>query len=353
MIKRRMFISAAAVLGLLAGNLQAEPSPNFKVFLCFGQSNISGGDGVTPGTDEKKTTDRVMALAFNSCSNPSWQKDTWVPAREPLHCGDGGSGNNTMGPCYVFGKIMADSLPNDTIGLIPCGQSGVNIEHFFKGTGTCNAGYCVPYPNKNNTPGLVYDWMLKKCQKAVERGVFAGIFLHQGESNTGDGAAWLTKVKTIYDDLKKDIPLAKDVPIVAGQLLGNSALNSTIANMSTKFTFGSYASSSGLQGGGTYASLHFNQAGYRTLAQRYAVEMMKGLRAAGLVTGTKPQQRVISAASVGSLQDNANVYALDGKFISTGAVMTHATSFRPGNIYVVANKTAGSSAKLMIAPTAR
>ncbi len=341
----RKFICMVAAIGLLVASLQAaQPSPNFKVFLCFGQSNISGGAGISPGPNETETTPRVMALAFNNCSNPSWQKDTWVPAREPLHCGDGGAGNSTMGPCYVFGKIMADSLPNDTIGLIPCGQSGVNIETFTPG-GHCSASYCVPYPGSN-----VYDFMMKKCQKAIQRGVFMGIFLHQGESNTGDGDAWLNKVKTIYDDLKRDIPLTHDVPIVAGQLLGNKALNSTIAKMSTKFTYGSYASSSGLQGGGQYPDLHFNQEGYRTLAQRYAVEMMKKIRE--MTSAIQPRlNRIVSAASVKSQMGNTKVFSLDGKFISIGAVLTKSASFTPGKIYIVANKVSGGTAQLIIAPT--
>jgi hypothetical protein len=199
----------------------------------------------------------------------------------------------------------------------------------------------------------VYNWMLNRCKKAVERGVFTGILLHQGESNEGDGDAWLNKVKTIYDDLKKDIPLSKDVPIIAGQLLGNKALNNTIAKMSTKFTFGSYASSSGLQGGGSYNTLHFNQAGYRTLAQRYAVEMMKELRSAGMITSARPQHRIVSPASIGVEPDNAKVYSLDGKFVSTGAAMSPAvprSSLKPGNMYIVVNGNTGTAAKLMIAP---
>jgi hypothetical protein len=239
---------------------------------------------------------------------------------------------------------MADSLPNDTIGLIPCGQSGVNIEHFMPG-GKCNASYCVPYPGQN-----AYEWKLKRCQNAIKRGILVGIMLHQGESNNNDGDAWLTKVKTIYDDLKKDIPLKNDIPIVAGQLLGSSPpLNSTIAKMSQKFTYGYYASSSGLQGGGTYSSLHFNQDGYRTLAKRYAVEMMKGLRAA---TPDKVS-RFISPVSFKSRQTSMKVYSLTGRLISTGNAMTTAKTVRPGNIYVVADKKNGAALKLMVAPSQR
>jgi len=340
-----MLIVTAVSLFCFNSTVFSVPSEHFKVFLCFGQSNIAGGAGVSPGADETKTTDRVMAFAFNDCGSPTWKKDTWVSAREPLHCGDGGAGNSTMGPVYVFGKVMADSLKDDTIGVIPCGQSGVNIEHFMKG-GKCTASYCVPYPGSD-----AYNWMLKKCQKAVERGVFAGIVLHQGESNSGDGDAWLTKVKTIYNDLKKDIPLKNDVPLVAGQLLGSSALNTTITKMSQTVTFGYYASSSGLQGGGTYPSLHFNQDGYRTMGQRMATEMLKGLRDVEKVdVARNMSKRFISSTVANTLQDNVKVYSLDGRFISTVSAINSADKFKSGNIYVVANKATNASSKLMIAP---
>lgn len=341
LLKKTVMATIAA--SFLVSAVFAAPSEHFKIFLCFGQSNIAGGAGVSPGADETKTTDRVLAFAFNDCGSPSWKKDTWVSAREPLHCGDGGAGNSTMGPVYVFGKAMADSLPGDTIGLIPCGQSGVNIETFMPG-GRCSASYCVPYPGSN-----VYDFMLKKCQKAIERGVLAGIILHQGESNSGDGDAWLTKVKTIYDNLKKDIPLKNDIPLVAGQLLGSSALNTTIAKMSTAVPIGYYASSSGLSGGGTYPSLHFNQDGYREMGKRMSVEMMKGIRSATAVR--EPSRRVLSASAVSTLNSSAKIYSLDGRLVNGGSAAVNSSSFRAGNIYLVAGN--GAASKLMIAPAAK
>ena len=51
----------------------------------------------------------------------------------------------------------------------------------------------------------------------MERGVFSGIILHQGESKSGE-SDWPNKVKTIYDDLKKDLDIG-DVPFMSGELL--------------------------------------------------------------------------------------------------------------------------------------
>ena len=315
---------------------------NFKIFLCFGQSNIAGGSGVNAQGDDKEPTDRVMALAFNDCGNPSWQKDTWVPAREPLHCGDGGSGNSTLGPVYAFGRAMADSLPNDTIGLIPCGQSGVNIEYFMK-NGSWNSGYRVPYPGGTN----VWQWMVDKCKLAVERGVFAGIMLHQGESNSGQGD-WPDKVKEIYEGLLEELEITDDIPLVAGELLPGSGHNAIIGEIPNTLPFGYVASSQGLSAHDQY---HFNRDSYLKLGERFAVEMMKGLHEANLITKATPRKRVIKAKSAASITENVTIYSLDGRMISNKSIQNSGmlkTALRPGNMYIIKDQNGNNATKLMM-----
>ncbi|MBN1602807.1 MAG: hypothetical protein JW915_14455 [Chitinispirillaceae bacterium] len=346
-IGSKFMLLSGTVITLFNSSVFAEPSNNFKVFLCFGQSNIAGGLGVTPQGDVTQTKPRVMALAFNSCSNPEWQKDKWVLAKEPLHCGDGGAGDNTMGPVVVFGKAMADSLPNDTIGLIPCGQSGVNIEHFMRG-GKCTAGYCVKYPGSD-----AYNWMVKKCKLAMERGVLAGIMLHQGEANRGD-TAWLGKVKTIYEDLKKDLGITKDIPLVAGELLyagenGSSKHNPIIAKIPQTLPLGYVASAQGLSGGGTYADLHFNQDGYRKMGQRMAAEMMKGLYASGILTDVAPRPSPKRVQTISNLQETSTtaLYTINGKKLPS-SVIQNIASGKKHCIYVM--QKPGTQASLVVSP---
>lgn len=338
--RRNLFIAAAAAAGLIVGTPLAAPSEHFKVFLCFGQSNMSGGNGVQPGSEEKKTHPRIKVLAFANCSNPSRTANQWADACEPMHCGDG---MNTMGPSYVFGKAMADSLTNDTIGLIPCGLWGVSIEMFMEGK-TNTSG---------NKPGMIgdnaWEWMLAKCKESVQRGVFSGIILHQGESNSGQ-TDWPGKVKSIYDDLKKELGFTVNVPIVAGELLYSGACfghNTQVGRIPETFPgYGYVASAQGLSGVDQY---HFNADGYRELGKRYAVEMVKGMRAANLITAIRPRHRLVSPVSVNSLQDNISVYTLSGKLISAGPAVSGAAdrSMQPGNPYVVVNKATGISTKLI------
>jgi hypothetical protein len=52
---------------------------------------------------------------------------------------------------------------------------------------------------------------------------------------------------------------------------------------------------------------------------------------------------------------HAVVFSLNGKLMVTGADFTAeiCASVRPGNAYIVENKSTGAAAKLMMAPTAR
>ena len=126
-----------------------------------------------------------------------------------------------------------------------------------------------------------------------------------------------------------------------------------VAGLIVNTTFA--APAEGLSGGGRQPQYHFNTDGYRKMGQRMAVEMMKGLRAADLITSIKPRQRVISSVSVNSLQDNISVYTFNGKQIFSGHAVSGAAhrSMKPGNFYVVVNKATGMSTKLMMAPSHR
>jgi len=351
---RNLFITTVVLAGLWGSKVFAEPSENFKVFLCFGQSNMSGGSGVPPEAEDMQTNPRIFTLAFNNCPNYQWQKDGWYLAKESLHCGDQ---QDKMGPAYAFGRAMADSLPNDTIGLIPCGQWGVSIEHFMKDSSNKSG-------NKPNYPGSnAYQWMENRCKKAIERGVFSGIVLVQGTSNYND-TLWPAKVKIIFEDLKSALGFNEDLPFVAGEIPytkadGNPAAGQSFNPIARKLpNVISNAFVASAEGLGASDQYHFNRDGYLTLGQRMAVEMMKGLHAANLITGTRPEsrKRIVSSVPNNLLSNSTAVYTLSGRLVSSGSqLLKNRSTTQPGNMYIVANKTTGkrAAAKLMIAPTGR
>jgi len=345
MRNRHRFITFLAVTGVLAFNIQSEPSPNFKVFLCFGQSNMSGGAGCNPDEKSKQTHPRIKVLPFDNCNNPPRTKDVWADASEPMHCGDN---INMMGPSYAFAQALIDSLPaTDTIGLIPCGIWGSSIEIFMKGKTNTSSSYFNGWGNN------VRDKMIAKCKKAQERGVFTGIILHQGESNSGQ-SSWPDNVKSIYEDIKAELNLPNDVPLIAGELLYSgccSGHNTQVRKIPEVLPLGGVASANGLIGGGTYPQYHFNTEGYRKMGERFASEMFRFLK----VTQISPQKnRFVTEKSMQMLDKNTEIYSLDGKLISPKLLNTDAlknAGVIPGNIYIIKNGSRGNTTQLMLSPS--
>jgi hypothetical protein len=334
------------ISGFFAADISAVPSEHFKVFLCFGQSNMSGGAGCNPDNDSKSTKPRVKVLSFANCSSPTRTANTWTDAREPMHCGDG---QDMMGPSYVFGQMLADSLPGDTIGLIPCGLWGVGIEMFVKGGNYTGSNKPSLMNGKNNA----WDWMLTKCKLAVERGTFSGIILHQGEANSGQ-STWLKQVKTIYNDLIKELALKNDIPLVAGELLQGENLNPKpccaghnveVNKIPGALPFGYVASSQGLVGGGSLPQYHFSTDGYRQMGKRFAIEMLKGLRA--IQTSTTPRPSPKRSLTLKNLQETSatSLYTINGKKLPAGSLQ-EIVSGKKHCIYVM--QQSASKASLVI-----
>jgi|GEM_PF-6185692 len=345
MRNRQKWITFLAVIGVLAFDIQSEPSPDFKVFLCFGQSNMSGGAGCNPDQKSKETHPRIKVLPFDNCNNPQRTKDVWADASEPMHCGDN---MNMMGPSYAFAQTLIDSLPaTDTIGLIPCGIWGSSIEIFMKGKTNNSSSYFSGWGNN------VRDKMIAKCKEAQKRGVFTGIILHQGESNSGQ-QDWPDKVKSIYEDIKAELNLPNDVPLIAGELLHSGCCpghNTQVRKIPEVLPLGGVASAEGLSGGGTYPQYHFNPAGYRKMGERFASEMFKFLKETKI---SSPRNRFVTEKSMQLLGKNAQVYSLDGKLVSPK--LPHAGSLRnegiiPGNIYVIKNGSKGNTTRLILNPS--
>jgi lysophospholipase L1-like esterase len=103
------------------------------------------------------------------------------------------------------------------------------------------------------------------------------ILLHQGESNSND-KEWPNKVRSIYDNLIKDLNLKEEVPLLAGELVNAdqngacASMNAIIDELPKTIPTSHVISSKGCAGRPDH--LHFTPAGYRELGKRYAVEML-------------------------------------------------------------------------------
>jgi hydrogenase maturation factor len=82
-----------------------------------------------------------------------------------------------------------------------------------------------------------------------------------------------------------------------------------------------------------------------------AVEILKSLKV-GIGTNQPNNDRVISTASVGALQNSSKVYSLEGKLLAIGVGnknMSSLKKMRTVGIYVVAQKSIGAHAQLLLA----
>lgn len=240
--------------------------PNFHVYLLIGQSNMEGQP--QPEAADRAIESRVKVLQYDNCASVARKVDQWYTAMPPLHSCFAG-----VGPGDGFGKTLAAAYPEATIGLVPCGISGVDIDMFRKGVVSARRGE-FKIPPDNHWEGA-YEWVLERARLAQQTGVIRGIIFHQGESDTGQ-AAWVDKVKGLVTDLRTDLGIG-DVPFVAGELLYGgccAAHNPIINQLPDQITNSFVVSAEGLMGTDT---AHFDLAGQRELGIRYGNKMLEAL----------------------------------------------------------------------------
>ena len=275
-LSRTVALSAcAAFLGFSATDAEAAPDPNFHIYIAYGQSNMEGN--ATNFTDvDKKEHPRVKMFATTSCSNLGRPTvGEMYPAVPPMFKCNAG-----LSPADWFGRNMADSLPDVTIGIIPVAQGGTSIRLFdpddYKNYIASAADWLQSgvkaYGNDGNAMGRI----IEVAKKAQEKGVIKGIIFHQGETD-GGMSNWEQIVKKTYEYMLDQLGLnAEETPFVAGEMVDGGScagFNSRVHNLSQYIVNFSYASSKGYGSKGD--GLHFTVEGYRGMGQRYAQEMLK------------------------------------------------------------------------------
>jgi hypothetical protein len=241
-----------------AAPAQAGPSV-FHVFLLLGQSNMAG---FQKALDEDKVINpRILVLGFDDCPEAGHSEGEWSPALPPLHeCWNG-----ALGPGDSFAKAMLELYPaGDSVGLVPSALSGRPVETFMKGL-----------------PDSRYDWILARAQAAVDAGgKVEGILYHQGESNCGE-EDWPKQVATFISDLRGDLNLGDDVPLLAGELLhsGDCARhNPLVHRIPMQLTNAWIVSAEGLEmAEGDPWSVHFSRDAEIELGLRFASAMKLAL----------------------------------------------------------------------------
>ena len=244
---------------------QASDPENTLIFLLIGQSNMEGKP--RPEIRDLEKDSRIEVLAYENAAGRTYNK--WYTASPPLHSSWAG-----VGPGDYFAKTLIEGLPEGySIGLVPCGISGVDIDFFRKGVVSARRNE-FSIPPDNSWDGA-YDWVMERALIAKKKGRIAGVLFHQGESDAGQ-SIWLAKINGIINDLRNDLDIP-DLPLLVGELYYGGPCaghNSIIARVPDVVDNAYVISAEGLNGADQY---HFDLDGQRELGKRYGRKMLKVL----------------------------------------------------------------------------
>jgi hypothetical protein len=248
---------AASVVqaGVLIPQNQLPPKENFKIYLLMGQSNMAGRGA--PSKIDRTPHPRVFRMADNG---------TWMLAVEPVTHEPGYVSG--VGPGLAFGKVMADSDPNVTIGLVSAALGNTKLVRWEKG-------------------GDLYNKAIKLATLAMQNGTLAGILWHQGEADCKypeNALSYEARLQQMISDLRTDLANPK-LPVVVGEL-GTFVINrihrpqlplarivdAALLDIPNTVPLTGCASSDGLKHLGD--ETHFNAASQRIFGGRYAVIML-------------------------------------------------------------------------------
>ena len=254
----------------------AAPDPNFHIYIAYGQSNMEGNATNFDKNIDGKEHPRVKMFATTSCSNLGRPTvGEMYPAVPPMFkCNQG------LSVADWFGRHMADSLPDVTIGIIPVAQGGTSIrlfdpddyKNYLNSAESWLKNGAKAYGNDGNAMGRI----IEVAKKAQEKGVIKGIIFHQGETD-GGMSNWEQIVKKTYEYMLKQLGLnAEETPFVTGEMVDGGScagFSSRVRGLSKYIANFGVASSKGYGSKGD--GLHFTVEGYRGMGLRYAQQMLK------------------------------------------------------------------------------
>jgi len=244
-----------------------EVLPELDLFLCIGQSNMSGRAPMdaTKGDYELISHAYLMTTARQ-----------FVGATNPMNIYsnvEAASSLQKVSPSYSFAKEIA-SKTNKTIGLIVNAKGGTNIESWEKsGTDT------------------LYGRTMVRALEAKKWGTYKAILWHQGEFNRNGVAAYPQQLQELVTDLRTDLG-NNELLFVAGEIgywrSDVSDFNNMIRTISGFIGNSAYASAEGLTNIDLTDAFHFDRESQLILGERYASIVLDKIYG---ITGISPQTK--------------------------------------------------------------
>ncbi len=258
---------------------EEEPVTEMQVYLCIGQSNMEGQGAIE--AQDQKCSYRLKMMPTADGYTPERKMGEWNECLPPLSGPYSG-----LSPADYFGRTMVEALPaNVGVGLITVAIGGCDIRIFDK---DIYSDYLDTYEEEWFAKKVAgygsnpYKRLIDMAKIAQKDGKICGIILHQGETNTGD-AQWCNYVKKIYNDILTDLSLsAEDVPLVAGQVVPESAngvcaaMNEIIDTLPETIPTAHVVSAEGCAV--KEDCVHFDTEGIRILGKRYAEKMLEATK---------------------------------------------------------------------------
>lgn len=234
------------------GPVRLSEKSKFHLFLLVGQSNMAGRGKV----EAMDTVAHPRVLSLD-------RSDQWVPAIDPIHFD-----KPVAGVCLgrTFGILLAERIPEITVGLIPCAAGGSPISVW------------VPGQYWEQTQNRPYDEAIRRTKIALASGVLKGILWHQGESDAVPALAgtYEQSLHALIQRFRADLN-APDVPFVAGQLArfpdrpwdeARTIVNAAHEHLPEMVRHTAFVPSDGLIHGGD--GVHFDAESLREFGRRYA-----------------------------------------------------------------------------------
>lgn len=242
-----------------------EKLPELDLFLCIGQSNMSGR---APMDGTKGDFDPIQNTYLFTTSTQ------FMDAVNPLNLYSNIRNSESIqrvGPSYSFSKKVTLTV-NNKIGLIVNAKGGSSIESW----------------DKNGTDTLYGHTMLRALE-AKKWGTYKAILWHQGESNKSGTTSYPQKLNNLVSDLRADLG-DSNLFFMAGEIgywrTDFTAFNDMIRTVSTFVSNSACASAEGLT---NVDDSHFDRESQLILGQRYADVVLKKVYGITAVDNTKQE----------------------------------------------------------------
>ncbi len=225
----------------------------YDVFLLIGQSNMAGRGTMTVA-DQEVFDPNVFLL--NASGEPEGAKNplnAYSTIRKDLSM-------QGINPGFSFSKKIAAQTGRKVL-LVVNARGGTAL---YEWKPSSSKGY--------------YDEAVRRTRQALKYGKLVGILWHQGESDSSNPGGYLTSLKTIVDDLRRDLN-APDAPFIAGEIAqwqSNAAkFNPVIQGISKVISNSDYVSSTGCTPWKDKSDPHFSREGQILLGERYADKILQ------------------------------------------------------------------------------